>query len=408
MDLRKVKIRTPKWQVITSAAWAKELLMTFIGATLSIVLTFGTAHFVDQKQQREDARQMAMMVIHDMENTAQQFKDFAKSEERYYNSAQYLLEHLDQPDSLTIDSIYLFVAYVTAGNGDAYTYDDSGEQIFVSSQEAWKTINNPAFIDNVQNFFHLRKQMYRTFNVDPYYRKPVPLQAYYDMATEFVGAPGDMKQNLIDELKAHWLTPEVKAYLKNHATRKIYFNRYADQIISVSSRCKFMMGISDEELAQFVANRTRIGTPVKPHQLIGRWQVVSADDIAIERDFRKDHSYTYFMTQYMPYSYYTGDMEINYKFMGTWNLKGDSLIILIDSCTHEFDKSHIRYQPEMESAIESLIQMWEPEVVEYEQTIVERDEKSHQGVFVSIDKTGNKIEMRINDDVQYMIRSDKP
>ena len=88
MDLRKVKIRTPKWQTITSAAWAKELLMTFIGATLSIILTFGTAHFVDQKQQREDARQMAMMVIHDIDNTAQRFKDYAKIEELYYNNAQ--------------------------------------------------------------------------------------------------------------------------------------------------------------------------------------------------------------------------------------------------------------------------------------------------------------------------------
>ena len=67
MNLKRIRIRMPKWQAIRSADWAKELLMTFIGATLSIILTFGTAHFLDQKQQREDGRQTAMMVIHDME-----------------------------------------------------------------------------------------------------------------------------------------------------------------------------------------------------------------------------------------------------------------------------------------------------------------------------------------------------
>ena len=53
----------PKWQAIRSANWAKELLMTFAGATLSIILTFGTAHVLDEKQQREDGRQTAMMVM---------------------------------------------------------------------------------------------------------------------------------------------------------------------------------------------------------------------------------------------------------------------------------------------------------------------------------------------------------
>ena len=81
----KIRVRVPKWQVIRSASWAKELLMTFIGATLSIVLTFGTAHFVDEKQKREDGRQTAMMVIHDMENTAELFRNYVSEEERQFN-----------------------------------------------------------------------------------------------------------------------------------------------------------------------------------------------------------------------------------------------------------------------------------------------------------------------------------
>ena len=48
----------------------KELFMTFIGATLSIVLTFGTAHYIDLREKKALGRQTAMMVIHDMDNTS--------------------------------------------------------------------------------------------------------------------------------------------------------------------------------------------------------------------------------------------------------------------------------------------------------------------------------------------------
>ena len=43
----------PKWQKILSKSWPKELLMTFIGATLSIILTFGTAHIVGEKEKKK-------------------------------------------------------------------------------------------------------------------------------------------------------------------------------------------------------------------------------------------------------------------------------------------------------------------------------------------------------------------
>ena len=33
MNLKRIRIRKPKWQAIRSANWVKELLMTFAGAT---------------------------------------------------------------------------------------------------------------------------------------------------------------------------------------------------------------------------------------------------------------------------------------------------------------------------------------------------------------------------------------
>ena len=45
----RIKVLLPKFEALKGISWAKELLLSFIGTTLSIVLTFGTAHFVEQK-----------------------------------------------------------------------------------------------------------------------------------------------------------------------------------------------------------------------------------------------------------------------------------------------------------------------------------------------------------------------
>ncbi|MBO6080704.1 MAG: hypothetical protein J6P54_07050, partial [Bacteroidales bacterium] len=46
--------------------WLKDLLMTFIATTFSIVLTFGTAALIDKRQKEKSKRQMVMYVLYDM------------------------------------------------------------------------------------------------------------------------------------------------------------------------------------------------------------------------------------------------------------------------------------------------------------------------------------------------------
>ena len=49
-----VKFRMPRfWRQPKQNGIFKELLLTFIGTTLSIVLTFGTAQYLERKQLRE-------------------------------------------------------------------------------------------------------------------------------------------------------------------------------------------------------------------------------------------------------------------------------------------------------------------------------------------------------------------
>ena len=406
----KIRIRVPKWQAIRSASWAKELLMTFVGATLSIILTFGTAHFVDQKQQREDGRQTAMMVIHDMENTAKLFREYVKEEEKNFNVAQHVLANVNQLDAVSSDTIVLFASYITAGAGQLYNYDNSSEKIFLSSQEAWKTINNPSFIDAVQTFFHSRQLIYDNLNNDRLYARPISSGEYYNL---LLTSP-DMQELdtafWVNYTKEFVRSKAVARYIDFSYVRRRYCNEYADQFMSIANKCKFMMGITDEELAQYVQDKERTGKPLKARKLIGRWLIQTADDLFSEREFNKDHTFTTHLNQYMSYSFYTGQITLKCTLHGTWEIQGDSLFtVLQPDYTYEFDKSAIHYQPEMESAVDNLIELWEQSVIGQLDAITNKKGETRHAAFASIDATGNKIELRDdNEGVIYLIRCDTP
>lgn len=409
MNIKRIRIRMPKWQNIKSASWAKELLMTFIGATLSIILTFGTAYFVEKKQQRADGRQTAMMVIHDIENSAEQFRAYVKQEERAFNTSQYVLDNKQHMDSVLVDSLLAFVTYVTASAGQSYVFDDSSERTFLSSQEAWKNIDNAAFIDAVQGFFHYRRVIYTMLNKDYLFEKPVGNGEYYQMLLQSPNWQELDTAFWVDCAKQYVKRKDVDVYVGYSFIRRRYFNEYADTFRSMANRCKFMMGISDEEMAQYVQNKERTGKPLTEKKLIGQWKLQTADDLESERTYRKDHTYTTSFVQYMSYAYYTGQIVLKCTLNGTWELRGDSLYSQQSSdYSYEFDRSQIHYQPENEETINHLIELWEQSVVASLEQMTKTQGEQRKSVFASIDATGNKIELRDGEDVIYLTRSDKP
>ncbi|MBO7098262.1 MAG: hypothetical protein J6W21_00160 [Bacteroidaceae bacterium] len=97
-----VKIRMPKmYQHFVRNSMMKELFMTFIGATLSIVLTFGTAHYIDLREKKALGRQTAIMVIHDMDNTVELLKELGKDEKENVELTRYVMDHYDTMESIT-------------------------------------------------------------------------------------------------------------------------------------------------------------------------------------------------------------------------------------------------------------------------------------------------------------------
>ena len=397
MDIKRIRIRMPKWQKIKSAEWAKELLMTFIGATLSIILTFGTAHFLDRKQQRTDGRQMAMMVIHDIENNAKTLSECVDAEEKLFNISQLVLNNVDHLDSVPEDSLSLFVQYITSAAINTTIYDESSEKIFLSSQESWKNIDNPTFIDAVQTFYHERRLIFGILSEDRFFAKPVPNEDYYAKMFSATETLKDEIGFMREYVRECCKSKDVKIYVDYSYIRRRYYARFAEEMTNTANRCKFMMGITDEELAQYVANRARTGKQLKERELVGRWKMLSTSDYDIERIYNSDHSTVYVMTRHISYSHYTGQVDFRFSLQGTWELQGDSIITYVQpDYEYEIDRSRIQYQPEMQQAVDDIIALWEQSIKQSLDAEKEKGDKRN-AAFVSIDATKNKIEYRMMD-----------
>lgn len=390
----KIKVRMPKWQNIKSQNWAKELLMTFIGTTLSIILTFGTAEYLEQKQNRADGRQAAMMVIHDMENTAEDFKVMEKEEERYFNCALYVLEHRNEIDSMSADTLKLFTQYLVAGGTQYYNYDASSETLFLSSQDVWKNINNASFIDAVQEFFSYRRVLYESLNRDGMYIRPVSNEEYYSMLLSGNDVQESAKTFGKNFAKKYVTSGRVQSFINYSFTRRQRFSGFAESFRAMANRCKFMMDISDSELKDYIASRQRSGKPVKERELVGRWLVESTSTYHVEREFFKDHTYTNTITNYIAYAYYTGQIEYTYTFHGSWELKGDTLVrVQYPECEFSIDKSKISYSKDKEAMMQEMLASWEERVLDSKSRF-ETGGEQRKAELVSIDASGEKIEVQ--------------
>ena len=397
MNLKRIRIRMPKWQAIRSADWAKELLMTFIGATLSIILTFGTAHFLDRKQQRADGRQMAMMVIHDIENNAKTLSECEKAEEKFFNISQVVLNNVAHLDSIPLDSLMLFVQYITASAINPTLYDESSEKIFLSSQESWKNISNPTFIDAVQTFYHERRLIFGILSEDRFFAKPVSNEDYYSKMFDGTETLKDEIGFMRDYVRECCANKNVKIYVDYSYIRRRYYAQFAEEMTNTANRCKFMMGITDEELAQYVANRARTGKQLKERELVGRWKMLSTSNYDIERIYNSDHSIIYVMTYHMSYSHYTGQVDFQFSLQGTWELQGDSIITYVQpDYKYEIDRSRIQYHPEAQQSVDEIIAFWEQNLKQSIDAEKEKGDKRN-AAFVSIDATKNKMEYRVMD-----------
>ena len=149
-----VKVRMPKFgkKMRTKKYWLKELLLTILATSISIVLTFGTANLIESHHKKKAQRKMAMMVIHDIDESIKQMQ-VVDSLLRGLRDMQF--EILEGRYDETLD-----IAGIMMANYDpSYVkFAETTQRIFTSNVDTWITIGKVDFIDNVSGCYILREE----------------------------------------------------------------------------------------------------------------------------------------------------------------------------------------------------------------------------------------------------------
>jgi len=378
-------------------SWGKGFLTSVLGTTVSILLTFGTSALVDEKMKADIQRQTAMMVIHDIDECIKQMEEMAEEEEKRNNAIQYVLAHLDQIDSLSADTLETAIDMFIEYGADLSVFDDAKENIFKSSQDIWRNLDNMAFIDNMEQFYQERKEFSTYLATDPAFRHPISYEEYCQMR---INATSDVHNiDNVAVLKEKLKDRKIKYYIDFSVARTRYYRMFAQRWKNISDRNKFIMDISDEELAAYIKNSQRSGSSVGKRDMTGQWERIMDGTDVIYYEFLENDSFRRKRVGRYPYPTYNGDILVTRSYSGTWSLKNDTLFMVFDpkSAAVEIDTSQITYRLEMRDSVRNFINKHYGNVKEMTENLRKAIEEDQVDTFpVTTNKARDKIEMVVS------------
>ncbi len=200
--------------------WLKDLLMTFIATTFSIVLTFGTAALIDKRQKEKSKRQMVMYVLYDM-NRSIELVGHVDSMLRKAFELQIEVAR----DTSTFEQMKFFFNHCMPQEH----FDKTTAQIFSSNFETLNTLDNVRFVEMISTFYHDR-DAYETMVID--------------------SCRNDFLQ------KSHcW---DLQTALEFPYSTYIFMSGIVGESLKEDfQQCKELMGVSDEEFAAFELQKQR-------------------------------------------------------------------------------------------------------------------------------------------------------
>ena len=216
--INKSVTKTNKVSRIFRGSWWRDLLMTFIATTFSIVLTFGTAALIDKKQKEKDKRQMAMYVLYDMNRSIELIE---KSDSLLRRGLELQIE-VARDTSLFETKKFFFYQNIPSDR-----FDNTTAQIFSSNFETLNTLDNVRFVEMISTFYHDR---------DSYEANII-----------------DSCQNECQRNAQHW---DLETVLEFPFSYYILMSGVIGENMKEDfQRCKELMGISDKEFAAFVLQK---------------------------------------------------------------------------------------------------------------------------------------------------------
>lgn len=386
------KFKMPKFgRKLTGSGVMKELLLTTLATTISIVLTFGTAHFVEQRQAKQARRLMAMTIINDIDESIEKVRKILEEEEMEYTITKYMMENMDRIDSIGIDSLYYFMDYVTpSAYGENLEFKKNNESIFNSSQDTWRTLNDKKFLSNVQEFYNDRIFFEHRYKEHIYFQKPLTRDEEFQLVMNSNDLVDD--ESYRSTCRRLLQSLPVVCYTEYSRYRIEFYEGFLKKNVNLNEENKFLMNITEQDMKDFVNQTFRTIRPVKESELAGIWQSANSNDTYQETiDFHKDHTFAIHYVEYLSYYALLGKMIRRYSIAGRWAMEGDSLVYYVDRKSYKMaiDENGVSYHPKTANDVEDFKKR-----ISRKPSVIEGMEKQHRIVLATnLDQSGTRLEL---------------
>ena len=306
-----------------------------LGTSIGVALTFGLNGMLSRRQQDRVQRLTAIMIIHDIDESIDILRGKKDQEEENGKLLQYAMDNRDSLDKMSYDTL-TSITFAMLDRLSDFRFDTSKEKIFNSDLDTWQNLGNMKFIDNVQSFFYDRQSFEDSFNSEEVWARPVSREEYMQL---FMGE-GWLTQERVCEILAPFLKEKL------HDKRVTYFidvasyrlrelNRKIDEWKALNEENKFLMGITDRELEEYVNSMVVDGVRVKKRSLLGTWNLFMEENNNYDYTFNSDHSFSVIVNRSDEgyWEYWSGAIKTRTVYNGTWDMKGDSLIMVFSPFT---------------------------------------------------------------------------
>lgn len=385
----------------------QQFFITVIGTAIGVALTFVVSGILERRNKAQAQRLTAIMVIHDIDNTVNIFQSWKDNEEKGKALLMYALEHKDQKEAIPSDTL-MNVLNLLVRSKTEYHFDTSKEQIFNSDADTWQNLENMKFIDNVQEFFYERQRFLEIANNAEWFREPIPDEEFMQV---IMNSGWVTEEEYFTELWAFLrdkLQDKRVAYYINVSHARVEaLTQYIDKFTLLNEENKFIMGITDQELEDYVNSLHNNGIALTKGDLPGRWLFASRDQ-NMEYTFHSDNTYTYSNAKnssYVKTPYWSGVYTVKVTYKGTWALQRDSLVLTPDYTSSDvlLDPSGIVVEKDGEKNLADWLNQYQETTLNY---FREEDDKEYQyAIKARLDSSRDKMEWTEADGtVRYLKR----
>lgn len=370
----------------------KDMAMTIIATTISIILTFGSSSIIEKRQKEKSRRQTVMMIIHDIEENVKQLREWNKTEERNYDLTCKVILNLENIDGISLDTLQEVYNYLR--EMEVYRLDESKEKLFQENQEQWSSLDdNIRILDAIQEFFSERRWCIGKMNRDIEWKHPISQHDHLAIMCEgsLFGYPAELAKVLKEKL----MDAKVRLFIEYAYSRQRQYAVSASRWLIFSNKLKFLMGISDEELREYIESSEQLGKQAVGKDLIGNWVESDSTDYFTKYQFQSDGSVTFFYDYKYVSPSFSGYILYTFKEVGRWDLKRDTLFatFISDSVSCTQDLSHVPYSEQMNDSLKENIFVLEQMIQQYKKEKYASKNEITNKNYVRVDEDGMRMEM---------------